>query len=511
MKIDYEKEELASRLRGSFLDFVQTFFKLSTGRDFNISQPISRESHQIIISKELTKIFRKKTESNRLGICVPPRCGKSVMLSLWVAWCYASYPDSNFIYISYSHDLAAKHTDFIKRVMLLKHYEYLFDVSIRKDSRARDRFMTTAGGSCAAFGSGGAIVGQDAGLPNLDRFAGSVIIDDPHKIDEAHSATIRGKVLSNYEETIRQRAPEGTPIVFIGQRTHEDDLAAFLQSDKDIVSWDWIILPGLDEAKNSIDPSLYPKETLLKMKEKSPYVFASQMQQVPVPAGGSVFKEDWFPILEEEPDIYYTFITADTAETKESYNDATVFSFWGVYEIENMGRKTGVLALHWLDCEEIRVEPKDLEPEFKGFYSMCCTHKVQPRLAAIEKKSTGVTLVSTLESIRGLEIRKIERTRASGSKTQRFLNAQSFVASKLISFPKYGKHNKMCIDHMCKITANDTHRFDDICDTAVDAIHLALIDKTIYHGNYLDKKKSLASEMAQSFENKRHKGMFRHG
>ena len=74
------------------------------------------------------------------------------------------------------------------------------------------------------------------------------------------------------------------------------------------------------------------------MQEKSPYVFSSQFQQNPIPAGGSIFKPDWFVTLDFEPEILMTFITADTAETNKSYNDATVFCFWGLYEIETMGR-----------------------------------------------------------------------------------------------------------------------------------------------------------------------------
>ena len=62
-----------------------------------------------------------------------------------------------------------------------------------------------------------------------------------------------------------------------------------------------------------------------------------------------------------------TFITADTAETNKSYNDATVFSFWGVYEIETMGRKTANIGLHWIDCAEMRIEPKDLRDAFLDF------------------------------------------------------------------------------------------------------------------------------------------------
>lgn len=32
---------------------------------------------------------------------------------------------------------------------------------------------------------------------------------------------------------------------------------------------------------------------------------------------------------------------------------------------------------------------------------------------------------------------------------------------------------------MSKITANDSHRFDDIADTAADAVKIALIDKLV--------------------------------
>ncbi len=498
--IDIEKEELSSELRGSFLQFVRTFFPIITGRDFIVSRPTSRESHQITIARELTKLFRQEIECDRLGICVPPRAGKSVLVSLWVAWCFAHYPDSNFIYISYSHDLAEKHTEFIKRIMLNSHYKWLFDVEVRRDSRAKSKLMTTAGGGVAAFGSGGAIVGQDAGLPGLDRFSGAVIIDDPHKLNDAHSDTIRNGVIDNYKETIAQRAPLGTPIIFIGQRAHEADLAAFMQSGDDVKDWSWVILKALDDAGNALYPEIHPLDHMLAMQEKSPYVFASQFQQDPLPAGGGLFKPEWFVELDEEPEMLSTFITADTAETDKSWNDATVFSFFGIYDIETAGRKTGIMGLHWLDCVELRIEPKDLEAAFLEFFANCSYHTVQPHIAAIEKKSTGVTLTSTLENLRGISIRKIERSRASGSKSERFINIQSFISSRRVSLPKNGKHNKMCIDHMSKITANNSHRHDDIADTIADGIKLAFIDKTIYSdGAKQSKSKRIVTGMNDAF------------
>lgn len=490
---DVDPLQLKYDLWGSFLLFVRIFFPLVTGREFLVSNPTGRESHFITISRALTQVARG--EQRDIIINVPPGHAKSTLVSMWIAWTLSRWPDSNFLYISYSKTLAAKHTEFIRRILQLRQYTDLFDVRIRDDSRAKDFFQTVQGGSVKAFGAQGAITGQDAGLPNQERFTGAVIIDDPHKPDEVHSDVIRQSVIDNYRETILQR-PRGpnVPIIFIGQRLHEDDLAAYLLSGKDERKYVPVILKSIDDAGNALYPEVNPLPMLLEKQEKNPYVFSSQFQQNPIPAGGALFKEKDFLFLPEEPNILCTFITADTAETDKSYNDATVFSFWGLYEIEEMGYKTGQYALHWLDCEEIRIEPKHLQDAFMSFYASCMLHPVKPLIAAIEKKSSGVTLCSVLDNMRGLKIREVKRTKASGSKTTRFLEMQPLIAAKLITFTEDAKHSKKCIEHMVKITANDTHRHDDIADSCYDAVKIALIDKTLYvpgtqktHSNVLEK------------------------
>lgn len=478
--IELEKEQISSELKGSLLRFTQIFYPLLTGREFIISNPLGRESHFITISRSLCQSSRLQIPQQRLIINTPPGSGKSTLLVMWTAWTLASFPDSRFLYISYSKVLAAKHTETIKRILSLPYYQYLFGVKIRHDSKAREYFQTTSGGAVAAFGSGGAITGQDAGLPGLDRFSGAVIIDDAHKPDEVHSDTIRLSVIDNYRETIQQRARGiNVPFIFIGQRLHEDDLAAYLLEGKDGHQWQRVIIESIDEAGNAFYPEVYPLATLRIRQERDPYVFASQFQQNPIPAGGALFKPEWFVLLDEEPFLIATFITADTAETSKSYNDATVFSFWGIYEIESYGKKTGEYGLHWLDCLETRIEPKDLKDTFLDFWAECMRHKSPPKLIAIEKKSTGGTLLSLIDDIRAVQLRDIPRTREQGNKTKRFLEAQPYIAERRLSFTNGSRHVKLCIDHMTKITANETHRWDDIADTCADAIKFALIDKII--------------------------------
>lgn len=453
-----------AQLFGSLLMFTRVFYKLRTGREFEVKDSIGRESHIITICRELTKAFR--LETNRLLINVPPGHGKSTLLQHFVAWSMAQQPDGQFLYISYSSDLAAEHTYAIKQIMSLPDYEKTFGVTIAKDSSAKDNFKTMAGGAIKAFGSAGSITGQNGGLQGvMDRFTGAIIMDDMHKPDEVFSDTRREAVKTNYGNTILQRARSPiVPFIFLGQRLHEDDLpAGFIDKKIDGHEWKQVILKAIDDAGNVLAPHIKTKQDLRLMEEHQPYAYAAQYQQNPQPAGGGIFKPEWFVLLDKEPEILATFITADTAETDKNYNDATVFSFWGLYRILEDNVDIDLYGLHWIDCYELRIEPKDLEAEFRQFYADCMRHKVKPKMAAIEKKSTGTTLLSVLKGFRGLQLIDIERNRGSGSKIARFFEIQRYIASKRVSLPCLGKHTAQVIDHCRKITANGTHRFDDIC------------------------------------------------
>lgn len=493
--------DIRTQLLTDLLLFTRVMFEKRTGREFLLSQPTGRESHFKTICRELTDVFTLKTK--RLLLNCPPGWSKSELCKSFIAWSLAHYPDSKFLYISHSFDLAAMHTHSIKQTLQLPIYKHLFDIDITRDTSAKDYFKTGQGGAVAAFGSQGGITGHDAGLPGLERFSGAIIIDDIHKPEDVHSDTIREKVQRNYFETIerRLRSPN-VPIVLLGQRLHEDDLPAHLLSGSDGQEWRRVIIKGIDEAGNAGYPEVNPLSQLLTMQEKQPYVFASQYQQDPLPAGGGLYKEDWFPVLDVEPTILSTFLTVDAAETEEAYNDATAFSFWGLYQVKFKDIPIDNLyAVHWLDCAEIRVEPKDLEDEFLDFYADCMQHRIKPEFVAIEKKSSGVTLLSMLKNVQGLRTIDVNRTKASGSKTVRFLEMQKYIANKQVSLPANGKHTRMCLDHMRKITANNTHRWDDICDTVYDSIKIALIDKTLLarQVNVTDYR-SIAKNLANAYE-----------
>lgn len=472
----YDLAEARVALLTDFLHFTQTFYKLVRGRKFDISKPYGRESHYTAIIRGLNHVFAGTCK--KLLINVPPRHGKTELVVHFIAWCLAHYPDSNFLYVSASKEVAVKATTLLRDIISSPYYTKLFGVSLRPDSKAKSVFTTKQGGSVEAVGAKGAILGRGGGIRGADgRFGGFVAIDDFQKPGEAEKEVRQEDSIVRYHDSILTRRNDGvyTPVICICQRLAEGDLPDHLiRTEK----WDKIILPALDFFGNALCPRIYPAEELREMQKNRPHMFAAIFQQNPLPAGGTLYIRENLIILNEAPEILKTFITVDCAETAKTYNDATVFSLWGIYKIRHFGQTTEEYALHWLDCVEIFVEPSELELSFMEFYASSNRHGRTPAFCAIEKKSTGTTLASVLGKMQGIKIIPIDRTSASGSKADRFIRMEEFINKKLITLPYGAQHTKMCIDHMMAITANESERRSDIADTAYDACKMTFIDKT---------------------------------
>ena len=472
-----KNEEFAhtkASLLGSLLLFTQTFYKIRTGRDFRISQPVSQESHLITIARNLTDVFEGGVK--KLAVNIPPRYHKTEMLIHFVAWSLAHYPDCNFLYLSYSHSLAKKQTQTIRDILQLTAYQRLFDAKIKEDASAKDNFETEQGGSVYAAGIGGTITGRGAGLAGVSRFGGTMLFDDLHKPDEVDSDTMRESTIEWLYNTAFSRLNGGasTPIIAIGQRLAENDVFGHIkETDK---SWSFLEMPARDIHGNPLYPEMHSAEDLKRMEELSEYNFWAQMMQKPQPAGGGIYKPTHAVIMPREPKILATFITVDTDETDKTYTDASAFSFWGIYKIMQGEQEIDMYGLHWLSCQEVRVETADLYQTFMEFYYGCLRHPVQPKQIIIEKKSAGVTLLSIVNRLQGIECPTLDLFKTK-PKVSRFRDCQPFWNAKQISFTQGADHATKCIEHMRKITHNGSHAHDDICDTFADACYATFINK----------------------------------
>jgi predicted phage terminase large subunit-like protein len=277
----------------------------------------------------LTRVFEGKT--TRLIINIAPRYSKTELAVVnFIAWGLGKCPDAEFIHTSYSGTLAVNNTANAKQVVLSDEYREIFpEVALRHDSSAKGDWRTTEGGVVYAQGAGGTITGFGAGKMRPG-FGGAIIIDDPHKADEARSDTMRGNVIEWFGNTLesRKNGPD-TPIILIMQRLHEADLTGFLLAGGNGEKWEHLCIPAISEDGQALWPAKHTIEQLRIMEQANPYVFAGQYGQRPAPLAGGEFKPGKIEVIDAAPANMRWVRGWDLAGTKDG-GDWTAGGLLGV-------------------------------------------------------------------------------------------------------------------------------------------------------------------------------------
>lgn len=258
-----------------------------------------RSPHHKIICDALMKVFRGETK--RLIINVPPRYSKTELAVVnFIAWALGQVPDAEFIHASYAAPLALNNSSAVRGMLQHEAFHSVFP-DCKLDSEAKAHWTTSKGGVMYSAGAGGTITGFGAGK-HRDGFGGAIIIDDPHKPDEARSDVIRQGVIDWFQNTLesRKNSPQ-TPIILIMQRLHESDLAGWLLGGGNGEAWEHVCLPAIQADGTALWPEKHSIDDLRRMEGASPYVFAGQYMQRPAPAEGGIFKPDQIPVIDAIP------------------------------------------------------------------------------------------------------------------------------------------------------------------------------------------------------------------
>jgi predicted phage terminase large subunit-like protein len=306
----------------------------------------------------------------------------------FIPWCLGLYPDSEFIYISYSKRVAAKHAYLARAVVKSEGYRELFDdVMLMDDSKAKDEWRTRQGGIVYASGSDGTITGYGAGKMR-EGFGGCIIFDDPLKAGEAESAIQRENVLEFYQSTVESRCnTPHTPIIVIMQRLHHNDLSGFLLNGGSGDEWHHLKIPAINDDGEELWTFKHSIDALHKMKAANPYHFSGQYQQEPTPKEGGIIKSDWFERYRVLPSDKLRIIQSwDTAYKPKLQNDPSVCTTW-------LQAKDSKYYL--IDCFVIRGEYPDVKRYVQSKFD-----QFKPQAVLIEDKASGQSLIQELRHSR---------------------------------------------------------------------------------------------------------------
>ncbi len=259
-----------------------------------------RAPHHRAVCDALMRVFRG--ECSRLIINIPPRYSKTELAVLmFIAWALGQVPDAEFIHTSYSATLASNNSAAVRGLIQHEAYRAIFP-AVQLSAEAKAHWTTTQGGVMYAAGAGGTITGFGAGKMR-DGFGGAIIIDDPHKADEARSDVIRQGVIDWFSNTLESRKndPERTPIILIMQRLHEHDLAGWLLAGGNGETWDHVCLSAWQDDDTPLWPEKHSAEDLLRMEAAAPYTFAGQYRQRPSPPKGGIFEPEQLQVVDAVP------------------------------------------------------------------------------------------------------------------------------------------------------------------------------------------------------------------
>lgn len=357
----------------------------------------------------------------KLCINMPPRHSKTLLTSVcFNAWLWAREPDdrypligpaSRFMCLSYAENLAMDNAILTRRLVGSEWFKSLWGdrVQLTTDQANKHKFDTSAGGTRISGSFSGTITGRGASVR---------VYDDPHKMDEVESQTVREGVLKIYDTTLKSRVtdPRTSAEVLVAQRGHQDDLSNKFLSDPEVVH---LNLPAEYDAtrhcvtvlkwdkgkptKTWEDPRKHDGELLWPLRwgpkelapyKKNTYEWSAQWQQMPVPRGGGLFKDEWWQVhevirqkdktLKFVPSFSPIFVVAglDTAFSENEQNDYSALVVWAVYEEARTGHRRIMLVDAWkkqlAELHGVTLEKGETESE--GAY----IHRSMPKWGLVE-------------------------------------------------------------------------------------------------------------------------------
>jgi len=222
-----------------------------------------------------------------LGICDPPRTGKSYIISLWCSWELGNKPTGCIMRNSCSATLAEDFSYDIRGwIAGSDKYKQIFpDMILSKDKHRIDNWAVTLADKNSYFcaGVGGTILGKGCNL--------AAIIDDSIKnVDEALSEPVLEKKWKWYTSTHKSRLESGCPEIFINTRWSRRDIFGRLEEQGFFEKKNGglkIVIPALNENGQSFCPDVKTTKELLGMKAMTDeMIWQAEWQQNPIEAEG---------------------------------------------------------------------------------------------------------------------------------------------------------------------------------------------------------------------------------
>ena len=440
-KLKLKQREKESLVKGDFLEFVKHMWP-----------EFIEGYHHKIIAEKFNKLARG--EIKRLIVNMPPRHTKSEFASNYLpAWMIGQNPKLKIIQTTHTAELAVRFGRKAKNLIDSPEYQEVFKTKLQEDSKAAGRWETEGGGEYFAAGVGGAITGRGADL---------LIIDDPHKEQDAMSKEGFDKAYEWYTSGPRQRLQPGGAIVVVMTRWSTKDLTGCLiHGQKEVKGdqWELIEFPAIMPSGLPVWPEYWKLDELEKVEATLPIAkWNAQWMQAPTAEEGALIKREWWQDWPHEnpPQTEFIIQSYDTAFLKKETADYSAITTWGVFRPS----EDSTPCLMLLDAMKGRWD----FPELKAVATEEYTYW-KPEACIIEAKASGLPLIQELRRT-GIPVQ--EFTPGRGKDKVSRVNAVSPVFSSGMVFYPEGKQFAHEVIEECAAFPHGDN--DDLVDSTTQAV-----------------------------------------
>jgi predicted phage terminase large subunit-like protein len=480
------RERTREKLLGDFGAFCRRAWKV-----LEPSKELQWNWHHQLLTEYLMLAYQR--EELRLIFCMPPRGLKSKLVSVFFpAWCWTKSPQESFILTSYSDSLSEELNMARRTLLMSSWYQQTFPnkVVFSPDQNRREQYKNLAGGQAIATSTEGTLTGKGADY---------LLVDDLLSPQQSYSDLERNNANRFFDSSLRSRLnePERGVIIVVCQRLHESDLVGHLNENEPGV-WTNVVLPMECERDEEIRFPLsgkvldrksgdllhaarWPKAWVEKHKRTvGSFIWACQYQQRPAPAGGAVFRSDWFRSFDRPPEGKgLTIISLDTAFSTKRSADFSVASVWQMYE------NKFYLRFIWRERADY--------PKLKNMTLALC-EDWRPEAVLVEERGSGQSLLQSLRQETSLPIVGIS---VDTDKVSRAHGVTSLFESGRVFF---AKSEPWLQTYLHELELFPSSAFDDQVDSTVQA--LAYLRARQYEGG-LGVVEHLKADAAGKYDEQR--------
>ena len=374
--------------------------------------------HLAYLNMKLMQLARR--DRHKLMVFMPPRHGKSELISRYLPAWVVGYLRQKVMLVSYEAKFAGEWGTKALN-LLLEHGETVFGSHVRRKDASREHWETDEGGVMYTSGVGGAQTGKGCHW---------LIIDDPIKnAEQARSSAERRNIDDWYRSTASTRVePNGVTILMM-TRWHEEDLAGTLLHDEP-EDWDVVRFPAIAlehdilgrQPGEALWPERWPAEELLKHQRtlEADYNWWEAMyQQDPSSPEGNKVKLEWFQTYDELPTEFEDIIIAwDGASKTADHNAFSCAAVWGVAQN----------GYYVIEVKRGRVEFPDLLE-----WAIKYGERYPEAMNVIEDTSNGTPLIQTLQRQTRLNVYPQSVHQDKSSRLSQVLN---IIAGRNVYLPR---------------------------------------------------------------------------